>query len=57
MKKIFSAEYPNELSSEIEKWISEICGGDDLKVYRPQAVVELFDQDGNKVKESNPNKL
>lgn len=51
MKKIFEAEYGSDLAEEIEKWIKQetITEEGGVKVYRPFAIVELFDQNGEPV--------
>ena len=55
MKKIFEAEYGSDLAEEIEKWIKQqtISEEGSVKVYRPYAIVELFDQNGEPVTTNN----
>ena len=55
MKKIFEAEYGTELAEEVKKWIEKqtIDENGGCKVFRPYAVVELFDQNREPVKDNN----
>lgn len=53
MKKIFSdATYGPDLIPEIEKWINSqtLTPDGSCKVFRPVAVIELFDQNGEPLK-------
>ena len=51
MKKVFEAEYPDDLNKQITEWVEEQTVNEDgsLKVFRPYAVVELFDQNGEPI--------
>lgn len=49
MRKLFEAEHGEELANQVSEWIkkqtlTEDCG---CKVFRPYAVVEIFDQSGS----------
>lgn len=51
MKKLFEAEYGSGLAEQIEKWVRSQTITEDggCRVFRPYAVVELFDQNGNPI--------
>lgn len=51
MKKLFEAEYPEDLISQFEKYVRETMYNEDgdTKVFRPFVVVEFFDQNGDEL--------
>jgi len=53
-KKIFEAEYGNHLADKVSEWIEKqtLTKERGCKVYRPYAVVELFDQNGEELNEN-----
>jgi len=55
MEKIFEAEYGSDLAKKVADWIEkqtfDESGG--VSVYRPTAIVRLYDQLGDPVKEKS----
>lgn len=52
MKKIFQAEYGDELADDVREWIKGETMKEDgtIKIYRPYVTVELFNQYGSELK-------
>lgn len=54
MEKVFEDfEYGNDLANEVSKWIESktIDENGGCKIFRPIAVVKIFDQNGDEIKD------
>jgi len=50
MKRIITEEYGSDLAKEVARFIEKnTMTGGCCTVYRPTAVIELFDQDGKEI--------